>query len=123
MIKLDLSGLNMDPEIERIKAVTRNGMRRAGEKYVEVSRENGSYQNHTGNLRNSNGYGIAENGVFTEMYGDESFKAGAGKNLEADMVLECGAGRDYASYVQRKGYDVTDSGQLAAENELRRLFK
>lgn len=114
-----------DQAFEEIKQATRNAMHRCGEEYVETARESGSYKNRTGNLRNSNSYQVLEDGkVIDEAIGHpqtaEMFK---NQEMEGDVTLVAGTGMDYASHVQRKGYDVTDSGQLAAENEARRLLK
>lgn len=112
-------------EFERIKTATKNGLRRAGEKYVKTARESGSYQNQTGNLRNSNSYALHENGQVVDEAIGVPTTADIFRNepMQGDIMLVAGAGMDYASHVQRKGYDVTDSGQLAAESEARRLFE
>lgn len=123
-LTIDFTDLDPTKGIAEMKATVRNGMRRAGEIFTASARERGSYKDQTGNLRNSNGFGIAENGSFAEVHGNDAWVKGVkDEDITGDMVLEAGAGEFYASYVQRKGYDVTDSGQLAAENELRRLFK
>ena len=124
MVVIDFKDLDATKGIAEMKATVRNGMRKAGEIFTSSARQNGSYKDQTGNLRNSNGFGIAENGSFTEVHANDAWVKGVkDEDISGDMVLEAGAGEFYASYVQRKGYDVTDSGQLAAENELRRLFK
>lgn len=128
MINILIDGLDdiekaCNRSIEEFTELTLQAMARIGEIYANTAKENGSYQNRTGNLRNSNGYGIAEDGELKTVVGNEDFKRGLiGQDLSGDIVLVAGAVMDYASDVQRKGYDVTDSGQLAAENLARQLL-
>lgn len=112
---------------------------RAGEYFVKEARSNGVYLNHTGNLRSSIGYVIAENGKIQE----ENFKLqnvgseGAdglakAKKLAIELantysegfVLIGVAGEDYAAYVERiDSKDVIYSSSRKLEKFLRDSIK
>lgn len=123
----DLSA-EFDAEFEKLKEQTRNALKRAGEKYVQVARTSKrapkEYEHHTHNLQQSNSYSIKEEGVIINEPTGMPQTAEIFKNqpMQGDIMLTAGAGMDYASFVQRLGFDVTDAGQLAAENEARRLL-
>ena len=90
---------DVDLEIERFLADGYNevqeAMRQAGEAAVEYNRENGDYQDRTGNLRASNYYDVDEN----------------------ELVV--GNSAEYAGYVESKGFMVCSGGALLAESMLK----
>ncbi len=125
-LNIDISDIEkqFNEEVNRLKRQAKLKLQRVGEVYASTAKEKGSYKDHTSNLRNANGYGIKENGSLTDISSgrpetEQGIKA---QSTKAEIELICGNGMDYASYVQRKGYDVTDSAQLAAEAEARKLF-
>ena len=98
-----------------------------GESAIRIAREKkaeNDYTDHTGNLRNSTGYVIAFDGEIVSSVG---FLAGEGQAYAEELsritrgkaVLVVCAGKNYASYVSAKGYDVLDSAEL----ESRRLAR
>lgn len=119
-----------------------------GEAAVRYARQNGSYKDHTANLRSSVGYLIVENGqeitksdfsvlTATEIKKDgkvetHSGDKGAQEGLEfarsiaaahqKGIVLVVVAGMNYATYVERRGYDVLSGSQLEAESIIKRLI-
>lgn len=125
-LNIDISDLEKqyNDEVNRLKRQTKLKLQRVGEVYTSTAKEKGSYKDQTSNLRNANGYGIKEDGSLTEVSSGrpETEQGIKGQPVKAEIELICGNGMDYASHVQRKGYDVTDSAQLAAEAEARKQF-
>ena len=125
-LNIDISDLEKQYEMEvnRLKRQVKLKLQRVGEVYASTAKEKGSYKDQTSNLRNANGYGIKENGSLTDISSGrpETEQGIKRQSVKAEIELICGNGMDYASYVQRKGYDVTDSAQLAAEAEARKQF-
>lgn len=126
-LDIDISDFDkmFEEEQNRIKQLVKVGFQRAGETYVANARERGSYKDHTSNLRNANGYVIEESGNVAEGNTGRSETDVMLREMgsQADMELKAGNGMEYASYVEAKGYNVTSSGQLAAEGLLNRMFK
>lgn len=125
-LNIDISDLEKQYEMEvnRLKRQAKLKLQRVGEVYASTAKEKGSYKDHTSNLRNANRYGIKENGSLTEISSGrpETEQGIKDQPVKTEMELICGNGMPYASHVQRKGYDVTDSAQLAAEAEARKQF-
>lgn len=123
---IDIDGLDKEfnEEENRVKDQVRMILKRGGEVYQGTSRRNGSYNDVKGNLRNANGYGIAEKGSLNEVVADqnETVVGLAEQDLSGDMSLILANGMDYASFVEAKGYDVASSGHLAAEREIRKFL-
>lgn len=107
-----------------------------GEEAVKVAREKGSYTDRSGNLRNSTGYVIAVDGQVTTRAGfdseDEngakdkaglSFAEELARNTNGKAVLVVCAGKSYATYVSRRGYDVLDSAEIEAKVLAEKLLK
>jgi hypothetical protein len=100
-----------------------------GENFVRNTRLNGSYKDHTGNLRNSTGYIILKDGVqlFENFDGKAELGRAKGKavatelieNFPQGLVIIGVAGMEYAAAVESKGYDVITSSSLTAETELK----
>lgn len=70
-----------------------------GREAVQYAIESGSYKDHTGKLRSSNGAEADESGLI----------------LKNDTP--------YASYVESKGYDVLSGAALEAEARLKEIFE
>jgi hypothetical protein len=114
----------------------------AGENFIKNARNNGNYQDQTGNLRSSVGYAILENGVQLEIGGFEpvagsakgrqtllgkavgySFLQQVAAGFPKGIVLICVAGMDYAAAVESKNYDVITGSVLELELELKEGFQ
>lgn len=102
--------------------------KRVGEEAVKVSRLTHGYQDQTGNLTSSVGYGIAEDGKLLYMSNFDVVKQGASGAKEGKeflqkllaennkgIVLIIVAGKNYAKFVEAKGYNVLASATLKAE--------
>lgn len=110
-----------------------------GGECVKDAKTNGSYTDRTGNLRNSVGYIIFENGNIideyfekavtgTEKSGEDPLKIGRDLAIEVGsdfpgIVLVVVAGMKYAMYVEAKGKNVLTSAELLARKELPKLFE
>lgn len=123
---IDINELDREfnEEENRVKGQVKMVMQRAGETYVATSREKGSYHDVTGNLRNANGYAIAEKGKLEEVVSNrpETNQGINQQDLSGDISLILANGMDYATHVEAKGYDVASSGHLAAERVVRRFL-
>lgn len=89
-----------------------------GERVVRYAREHGNYTDRTGNLRNSIGYVVIQNGNIVR----ENFGNGISQQMARTYALEVGrerggyktylvwvAGMEYAKYVEASGFDVIES--------------
>ena len=107
-----------------------------GEEALKVARQKGSYKDDTGNLRNSTGYVIAVDGQVTRRAGFESkdkngardeaglsFAEELARTTDGKAVLVVCAGKNYATYVSRRGYDVLDSAEIEARVLAEKLLK
>lgn len=114
-----------------------------GERCVEIARNNGTYKDHTGNLRSSIGYVVLEDGRPVS-YGKEKTFGGdlaghhgeegpgaarafldslAGQYTQGLVLIVC-AGMNYATYVEAVYHkDVLTSAELLAESLAKKLFK
>lgn len=117
-------------------------MQYIGEECVRIAREQGTYGDVTGNLRNSIGYVLMRNGDiisqnFEERVASKVVSAANGKGilegqeLAAELAKQVGkgyalivvAGMHYAYYVETKGYDVLDSAERNAQQRVPILVK
>lgn len=110
-----------------------------GGECVKDAKSNGSYTDRTGNLRNSIGYVIFENGAILHEYFEKTTEGtepsnenpiNTGRNLAVEvgsdyegMALVVVAGMKYAMYVETRGYNVLTSAEYLANNELPKLFE
>lgn len=94
------------------------------------------YKDDTGNLRSSLGYVIAVDGKigFVSSFevvekGEQGAKDGIeyakqlAREYPNDIVLIMVAGKNYASYVANRGYDVLDSAEILAKKIAPKLLK
>lgn len=107
-----------------------NSLSYIGEGALRIAREQGSYTDRTGNLRNSTGYVIAVDGQVTKRAGFDSkdgdgaaFAEELARTTEGKAVLVVCAGMNYATYVSARGYDVLDSAELEAKALAEKLLK
>jgi len=107
-----------------------------GEQCLNNARNNGSYLDHTHNLRSSTGYVIVKDGKIVQMGdfipikgGNEGAQGGTAfarqlvKEFPTGIVLIVVAGMNYAAHVSAKGYNVLDSAELLAEQLVPSLMK
>ena len=92
---VDCDFSDLDDAFDRFNDSLQYEMNQAGKLAVAYAKENGSYKDRTGNLRNSNEYHIENN----------------------DLVIENKA--EYASYVEANGYEVLSGAALEAESYLK----
>lgn len=112
------------------------------EQCVRKAREDGTYTDRTGNLRNSIGYVLLRNGDiissnFENKVESKVIDAANGKGilegqaLAEELARKAGkgytliivAGMHYAYYVETRGYDVLDSAERLAEQRVPVLMK
>lgn len=113
-----------------------------GEECVAIAREQGTYNDRTGNLRNSIGYVLMRNGDiinqnFEEKVASKVVDAANGKGILEGQALAqelakrfsngyaliVVAGMHYAYYVETRGYDVLDSAERNAMQRVPVLVK
>lgn len=116
-------------------------LKRIGETFVKNAREKGTYNDVTGNLRNSVGYVILRDGVqLSENFKQSASVTGGGKkskgskdgvntgrdfayevarNFPKGYVLIVVAGMEYAASVEARGKDVLTASSITAKNDLR----
>ena len=97
-----------------------------GQRMVEVARNTKTYQDKTGNLTASIGYGVYRRGTQYSVggfgYGEGGQKGlakleqVATQHKAKEYVLIVVAGMDYATYVERRGYVVLDTAGLQFDN-------
>lgn len=103
-----------------------------GERVVKYAREHGSYTDRTGNLRNSIGYVVVQDGKiamenFSDGYAEAQQKARS-RALEVARELPPSktylvwvAGMEYARYVEAKGFDVLEGSGNWVESTAEKL--
>lgn len=131
----------VDDGISDIKRQVVDVFVRIGDYGYKLAVERGNYQDRTGNLRSSIGYGVVLNGRLVKIGGFEQFLSGSdgvsrGKDLLNELVSEVEndrislilvAGAEYAMYVESIGYDVMTFSEIEcfhkAEEMINELFK
>nr|DAN48190.1 MAG TPA: hypothetical protein [Caudoviricetes sp.] len=96
---IDSDFSDVDDFFDDVKWEVQKGMIDVGDAAVKDAEENGTYQDHTLNLRTSNTYDVDKDG----------------------LTLENTA--DYASYVEAKGFEVLSGSALRAEKKLKEMFE
>ncbi len=90
-----------------------------GERCVKEARETGNYQDQSSHLRNSIGYVVLYNGVvqkkLIKRIESQKLIEELIPKYKKGLVLLVVAGKDYATYVEAKGYNVLTSAELLAE--------
>lgn len=114
-------------------------LQEAGEYFVKMARDSGTYDNQTNNLRSSIGYVIVKDG---STLNSNFQKAGAGTKGDGSKGIERGkklaatiasqykgfvligvAGMDYAIHVETKGLEVISSSALQTEVWLKKSIQ
>lgn len=95
MAIVDFDFSDVDTFIDEGKAEVMQVMEEVGDMAVDYAIANGTYQNRTGELRKSNRRNVVSDG------------------------LELTNEKEYASFVESKGFDVLSSAVLEAEKELK----
>lgn len=97
-----------------------------GERCVAEARNNGSYTDQTGNLRNSVGYVVMNMGKEVGRSNISTLNQKVIDEIKAkyanDVVLIVVAGMNYAAYVEAKNYNVLTSAELLAEKLLKQVL-
>lgn len=112
-------------EREKIERKIETVMQVAGEEYVGTARRNGSYQDRTGQLRSAPGYRVYKK-AFVAVNASPNADTAAlidSEQYEADMTLVAANGKDYATYVEAKGFDVASSAELATERKITEMLE
>lgn len=131
--ELDRAFEEMQAEYDRKSVVW---LQSVGERVIKYAREHGSYTDRTGNLRNSIGYVVIQNGsVYHSSFTDSAPQQKA-RMLAAQVADELPkghktflvwvAGMEYAKYVEARGFDVLQgSGDWveSTANSLKEDFK
>lgn len=118
----------VNTQVDRFQQALVYNLCYVGEQVLNAARSTKSYKDQTGNLRSSLGYVVAIDGQIVQISNFEVVKDGEAGATEGKayaeqllqqfpegIVLLVVAGRNYASYVSAKGYDVLDSAELLAE--------
>ena len=112
----------LNDQINRRLNVIWNTFNYIGIACVDEARENGSYTDRTGNLRNSIGYVVVKDGVIVSEGGFQGTGGEKSKTLAYKLatstkgiVLIVVAGMNYASHVEAIGKNVLTSAELLAE--------
>lgn len=109
-------------QIERRVIVMLNTLTRIGETGLAEARASGNYKDRTGNLRNSLGYVVLNDGVVFSKGGKQDFiQTLVGKNSKG-LVLIMAAGMNYAVYVEALNFNVLTSAELLAEQMLPQMM-
>lgn len=105
-----------------------SALNNAGREAVEIARATKNYQDQTGNLTASIGYGIVKDGQIISSGGFGGGEGGsqgrkalhqhATEVSKKELALVIVAGMDYAIYVERKGFMVLDGARLRLDNIL-----
>lgn len=118
----------LQQEAERRKQVLIRTMLYCAEEVTNAARSTNSYKDQTGNLRSSVGSLVIVDGKVVKEYGFGRVNKGAqgvtdGQKFAQSLVKQYHptgiaiivvAGKEYASYVADKGYDVLDSAENLA---------
>ncbi len=125
----DLYVLNaINDHVNKIKEAIILRLARIGEQFIKNARENGTYTDRTGNLRNSIGYVILVDGQehLSSFPGADgigkqtgrSIAEEAAQNFPTGIVLIVVAGMGYAAAVESKNYDVLTGSSVIAKEAL-----
>nr|DAI97860.1 MAG TPA: hypothetical protein [Caudoviricetes sp.] len=126
----------------RIHRAIETVMQYIGEECVRIAREQGTYNDITGNLRNSVGYVLVRNGDiicknFEERVASKVVDAANGKGILQGQALAeelakrftkgyaliVVAGMHYAHYVESLNKDVLDSAERYAQQQVPKLMQ
>lgn len=127
---------HINRHIDEVKLHIVNQLTYVGEECIRIARQNGAYNDITGNLRSSIGYVILNDGMPIKQGQPQQYKNGGDGIKAAETLLQtlrgefpkgivlivC-AGMKYAAYVEGIHHkDVLTSAQLAAESLVKQLL-
>lgn len=92
-----------------------------GEKAVAKARRDGNYQNRTGNLRNSVGYAVLNDGIEAMQANTDTEKLIKANDTDGVGVVLAN-GVEYGSFVESRGYDVLSSAAIEMEENIKRKY-
>lgn len=119
-IKFDTNGIR-DQVCEQVA----QRLVKIGNQCMREARNNGSYTDQTGNLRNSIGYVVMNRGVEVDSSNITALNQRTIDSIKAkysqDVVLIVVAGMNYAAYVEAKNYNVLASAELLAEELVKKV--
>lgn len=126
----------------RVHRATVKVLEYIGEQCVKLAREKGTYNDITGNLRNSIGYVLVKNGSIISKNFEAKVESKVvssangkgileGEALAAELASRAGkgyalivvAGMHYAHYVETLNKDVLDSAERWADEQVPRLMQ
>lgn len=123
-------------EAERQRKVLIRTLLYCAEEITNAARTTDSYTDRSGNLRSSVGCIVIVDGTIIQEYGFEQVKEGSqgvtdGKEFAYSLARQyphgvaiiAVAGKEYASYVADKGYDVLDSARVLAKKVVEMSLK
>lgn len=123
-------------EAERQRRVLIRTMLYCAEEITNAARSTDSYTDRSGNLRSSVGCIVIVDGKIIQEYGFEQIKQGAqgvtdgqdyayslARQFPKGVAIVAVAGKEYASYVADKGYDVLDSAEELAKIVVEKSLK
>lgn len=121
---------------KRVKQAAIDTLMYVGESCVTEARNNGRYQDQTGNLRSSIGYVVVDNGRIVHQGASQKFMEGTQGETEGikyarqlapeiskGIALIVSAGMEYAVYVEARGLNVLSSAELLAESLTPQLLR
>jgi hypothetical protein len=122
----------MAERVRRVDLLILSTLQYVAETFIRDARENGNYQDQTGNLRSSIGFLILREGEVVLSSFPGQMQEGTAKaqqvaeqvarQFPAGYALVVVAGMEYAGYVEAKGYDVLTTSAQKAGQELRTQF-
>lgn len=130
---VDMQGVKdaMQQTLDGLSASVPAFLASVGQRFVEVARDTKTYQDRTGNLTSSIGFGVFHNGTMVDYGG---FGVGEGANEGLQALEEAGseanvgyslvvvAGMHYATYVERSGFAVLDGARVRADEIVNQLI-
>ena len=121
---------------KRVKQAAVDTLMYVGESCVTEARNNGRYQDQTGNLRSSIGYVVVDNGRIVHQGASQKFMEGTqgetdgikyarqlAPEISKGIALIVSAGMEYAVYVEARGLNVLSSAELLAESLTPQLLR
>lgn len=123
----------LEKTAERYEQEVVKALVQAGERAAEVARQTRTYEDKSGNLTASIGYGVVHKGTLVAQGGfDESLEGGRiGREAlqkaldevrQEQYAVVLVAGMEYATYINRKGYAVLDGAQIRIGNIVNELL-
>lgn len=134
-IEVDLTGFysKMDEIRRRVGESLPAFLASVGDAFVERAIATKTYQDRTGRLTASIGYGLVQGGAVVsvggfgggdgEADGMDALHRAAAEVQGDDIALVVVAGADYALYVERKGFSVLDGATLDIDDIVAGLNK